>query len=142
MSAPLIVVERQLFTPLSTRGTLTIGKETYASLEPPKIPAPGERAMLHQTGIFVTSLYQSPEWSQRMGRPFLVPLVQVPGRTGIEIHIGNFPKDTLGCTCVGMNGSADFVGSSEDAFYRLMHSIVGNLLTLDAQFSVEYMELL
>lgn len=130
----LISVARQVFTPLSTRGSLTIGKNTYASIEPPNGPE------LHQPGIFTAKLYLSPEWTRKVGYPFWVPLVDVPGRTGIEIHIGNGPKDTLGCTCVGMNGSADWVGSSEDAFYRLMHEILGAIPSLDTEFLVEYTE--
>jgi Family of unknown function (DUF5675) len=132
--AALLSIDRQVFTAKSTRGTLTIGKTAYSTIEPPRGPE------LHQPGIFTATLYHSPEWTKKIGYPFLVPLIQVPGRTGIEIHIGNGPGDTLGCTCVGLTGAADWVNNSEDAFYRLMHQIVGNLSSLDSEFIVEYLE--
>ncbi len=47
-------------------------------------------------------------------------VLDVPGRTEIRWHIGNFPKDTLGCVLVGMNRGHNFVGESKVAFKRLM----------------------
>lgn len=47
-------------------------------------------------------------------------LHEVPGRSGIFIHPGNFPKDTEGCILVGLDQSPDYVGRSRDAFARLM----------------------
>lgn len=130
----LLSVARQVFTAKSSRGTLTIGKNTYATLEPPRGPE------LHQAGIFTATLYRSPEWTAKLGYPYFVPLIKVPGRVGIEMHIGNGPGDTLGCTCVGLSGAPDWVSNSEDAFYRLMHQILGSLSTLDTEFIVEYTE--
>jgi len=48
-------------------------------------------------------------------------LVGVPGRSEIRIHIGNYPKDSLGCILVGeTNPLPDFVGDSRAAFKALM----------------------
>ena len=44
----------------------------------------------------------------------------VPGRSDIRIHIGNFPKDSLGCTLVGESRSENAVNASKMAFEKLM----------------------
>ena len=52
-------------------------------------------------------------------------LVNVPGRTDIEMHIGNYPHDTLGCQLVGYTLGADYVGVSRPAFGALVALIEG-----------------
>ncbi len=47
-------------------------------------------------------------------------LIDVPGFTGIRIHIGNFPKDTEGCILVGTKLGIDKVVNSKIAFDGLM----------------------
>ena len=45
----------------------------------------------------------------------VVVLLNVPGRTGIMIHIGNFPKDTHGCILFGTTiGGVNFITSSKE----------------------------
>jgi Family of unknown function (DUF5675) len=63
----------------------------------------------------------------------VVRLRNVPGFTAIEIHPGNFPKDTLGCTVVGMIEQENFVGHSQEEFARLMAKLPssGTILYLD-----------
>lgn len=50
-----------------------------------------------------------------------VPLVNnVPGHSGIEIHVGNFPKDIKGCLLLGENMGKEMVLNSKvaiDDFY-------------------------
>ena len=129
-------VIRSIFTPFSTGGDLKIdGVQFCYTLEPPKVPADGSKSILHPPGLFQAILYVSPEWSEKRGYPFRVPLLQnVPGFTGIEIHIGNLPKDTKGCTVVGMTRNTDAVGYSEDTFFKLFHR-------LPETFEVEYTEI-
>jgi Steigviridae/Suoliviridae L,D-carboxypeptidase/transpeptidase len=43
-------------------------------------------------------------------------LLEVPGRSDIRWHIGNYPKDVLGCAVVGLTHAEDFVGDSRRAF--------------------------
>ena len=125
----LLTVARQIFTPKSTSGRLSIdGAQFCYTLEPPRGP------MLHPPGIYQASLYVSPEWTTKRGYPFRLPLLKdVPGFTGIEIHIGNIAADTKGCTVVGLTQSVDAVGYSEDAFFKLFHR-------LPEDFQVEYTE--
>jgi hypothetical protein len=66
-------------------------------------------------GTYPVALIESPRFGE------ITPHIQsVPGRSFIEIHPGNAPEDTKGCTLVGMSESADWVGSSRPAFLYLM----------------------
>jgi hypothetical protein len=113
-------VDRQL-----EDGVATVGNMNFASpdnglvflchtLEPgnigdhPKIPC----------GRYKMELVKS----ERFG--MIVPrLIGVPGREYIEIHPGNKPGDTEGCTLVGLTEDPHWVGSSRVAFLGLMEFI-------------------
>lgn len=52
---------------------------------------------------------------------YLTPeLLDVPERSDIRVHIGNYPKDSLGCILVGETNTLDAVGNSHSAFEDLM----------------------
>lgn len=58
-------------------------------------------------------------------------LQNVPGRSDIRIHIGNYPKDSLGCILVGGAGNVpDFIGQSRLTFESLMAEIRGEPITV------------
>jgi hypothetical protein len=81
-----------------------------------------------------------PRRDQSHGKPYLTPagtypwfkgpserldmevirILDVPGFTAIEMHPGNYPDNTDGCTLVGMSQAPDFVGHSDEAFAELM----------------------
>jgi hypothetical protein len=128
----ILAVERQIFTPRSTVGSLLVDGVFFCyTLEPPKEGSP---SLLIPTGTFEAVLAVSPKFTELYGYPFRVPLLaNVPGRTEIEMHIGNGPPDTLGCTLLGLTKAADWVGESENAFFRLFHR-------LPETFSVVYSE--
>jgi hypothetical protein len=49
-----------------------------------------------------------------------IQLVEVPGpRTGVQIHIGNYPRDVHGCILVGTNYGNDVVLHSAKAYELL-----------------------
>lgn len=70
------------------------------------------------------------EWSQKRAR--LVPWVNnVPGHTAIEIHWGNWAKDTKDCLLVGEYAGRDFVGHSVAEFNDLFKIIQDALVESD-----------
>jgi len=75
-------------------------------------------------GTYPVTLYYSPSHQGQ------VPLVNnVPGFADIEIHPGNFPKDTKGCLLLGSTESTDFIGNSDATiaqFYTLFQQALAN----------------
>ena len=110
--------------------------------------------MLDVDGVFQCYTLE-PRANQSQGKPYCIPegtydlllqyslhfncttphLQNVPGFSEIEIHWGNFPKDTEGCTIVGQTQTPDFVGFSKNAFLALMQKLVGQ-----TQISITYKE--
>lgn len=111
-----IEVIRTTFTSASTMGKMAIdGVFQCWTLEPAKElrlfgPIP--------KGDYVIHLRHSEKFHRK------VPgLLNVPGRTDIEIHIGNAAKDTRGCILVGKTKATNFVGNSREAFDELFDKI-------------------
>ena len=95
---------------LATEGELFIDNIFSGfTLEPPRLDPPTKPRAI-PIGTYDLTWAFSP----KHGR--FVPLVKdVLGFEGIEIHIGNFPKDTLGCLLVGQVRGKDMVGQSTAA---------------------------
>lgn len=111
-----IEVRRRWFTEKSVCGELFVdGQRECYTLEPSKTTPVFPSHPAIPTGRYRVILTPSPELG------YVTPeLLDVPGRTAIRIHIGNFPKDVKGCTVVGQAHTLDFVGSSKQAFDSLM----------------------
>ena len=122
-----LTVTRRQGTALSTPGLLDINGvfECY-TLEPPHRDAPDRLATpradsSHQkpcaipAGTYKIAFASSPRFNTVTPR-----VLAVPGFTAIEIHWGNFPRDTHGCLLVGQTRAPDFVGNSREAFHALM----------------------
>ena len=58
-------------------------------------------------------------WSPRF-KCLLPEVLNVPGRTGIRIHSGNYPKDTSGCILVGRERFSDYITNSKAALTDLL----------------------
>jgi hypothetical protein len=113
-------VKRHTLTPTSTLGDLYIdGKFFCRTLERPDVAQPGVTgAVCIPPGIYGGSIAYFPHIKEN------APLLSgTEPRTGIFIHIGNYPKDSIGCILVGLSQSRDFVGNSKEAFERLMAKI-------------------
>lgn len=115
-----IAVKRETFTAKSTTGKLYVDGEFFCyTLEDPVRSGPkvyGETAIPPGTYDVIIN------YSQRFKRD--LPLIlNVPGFTGIRIHIGNYPKDTHGCLLVGDTLGEDAIYSSGEAFRRLFAKI-------------------
>jgi hypothetical protein len=104
-------VERFTFTDVSTEGELSIDGERFCwTLElPVRDGLPGSAIPL---GTYKLVSYPSPHFGR------LVPqLVDVPGRSEIEIHWGNTAADTRGCILLGGSmPEANFIGNSRQMF--------------------------
>ena len=60
-------------------------------------------------------------------------LKNVPNRSEILIHVGNYPRDTMGCILLGMEYGVDSVQRSKEAFIRFMEYMSG---TNDAMLTI------
>lgn len=84
------------------------------------------------TGEYNVTKYFSPKHNAE------VPLIEnIPGFAFVEIHVGNYPKDTDACLLLGYTKDTDFVGGSKDAitdFYRVFFEA----LDKGEQVSIEY----
>ncbi|MGA8342894.1 MAG: DUF5675 family protein [Candidatus Sulfotelmatobacter sp.] len=73
-----------------------------------------------EAGTYPVALTMSPHLG------YLCPeVLNVPGRTAIRWHIGNFPKDVLGCCVVGTAVCTNEVENSRSAFDALMAKLEG-----------------
>lgn len=67
-------------------------------------------------------------------RYFVLELLGVPGRSNVQIHIGNTLADTEGCILVGSRYAAKGIAESRVAFKKLMNLVVNEKeLTLEVR---------
>ena len=79
-----------------------------------------------QAGVYRVVLTISPHFG------YLCPeVLEVPGRTAIRWHIGNFPRDVLGCCVVGTAVGENVVKNSKAAFHALMAKLEGRDIIAD-----------
>lgn len=117
-----LTVTRYWFSPKSAIGMLDIDGVFECYTEE---PAPPHRI---PAGTYPGRMV----WSNRFQR--VTPHVyDVPGFTDIEMHNGNFPGDTRGCTLVGETRSTDFVGNSVKALDDLISKLPND-------FEIEYVD--
>ena len=111
-----LTLNRKPSTEYSTPGELSIGdKFECFTLEPPvRIDKPNAIAVGEYRVVIV--------YSPKHGR--MLPILQdVPDHNGIEIQIGNYPEDTLGCILVGKEEGVDHVIHSYVAFNEVFSKI-------------------
>jgi len=115
-------VNRETFTPNSCIGSLFIdGVQFCNTLERPLQEYGGQAPFAIPPGTYPILMQESAHFNT------ITPHLQdVPGRTFIEIHWGNYPKDTEGCLLVGEYDSnvSDFVGHSRDEFQQFMSRLM------------------
>lgn len=71
-------------------------------------------------GTYRVVPYPSPKFGS------IVPLLEnVPNHSYVEIHVGNWPRDTTSCILVGKERGIDCLSSSRAAFNELMHKLNG-----------------
>lgn len=114
-----IVIQREIFTEDSTQGEMLIdGIHFCWTLEPRKDQSHGKPFCI-PAGVYRTVF--GPSTRFEMITPHLLG---VPDFTEIELHPGNYPEDTEGCTLVGYSKSSDFVGDSRQCFSDLMRKLM------------------
>lgn len=112
-------IYRQYETDLSVIGQFYVdGQPEWYELEPSRTtPVHEGHPCIAQGGPFKVIKTPSPHLG------YVTPeVLNVPGRSNIRWHIGNYPKDSLGCSLVAESiGSVpDFVSGSKKAFARMM----------------------
>jgi hypothetical protein len=112
-----ITIRRDLKSALSTQGELLLDDEHFCfTLEPP-VKLDGSKPRAIPEGTFPLTI----RWSDEFGKH--MPHVEnVPGFTAIEQHVGNYPRDTKGCTLVAQvrGPQPDFIAGSLKAWIQLM----------------------
>lgn len=111
-----IEIHRLTWTAKSTQGLLAIdGMSKFTTLEPPAGgDGNGNELPIPEGKYHVVKRY-SPKFKRDTPH-----LLDVPGHTFIEIHMGNAPEDTEGCILVGKTRADDWIGSSRQAFEDFM----------------------
>lgn len=115
-----VLVKRDRFTQRSTGSEIYIdGVFECFGLEPPTLPL---NAQVKPRAIPPGQYELTIRWSPRFGKQ-MPHIENVPGFSGIEIHIGNYPPDTHGCLIVGKVRATDSVGKSVVAFNDFMDKL-------------------
>lgn len=120
-----IVLERFAYTPDGTFGRLTAGNETFWTVERPWVGNQRRKSCIPE-GHYPMMLRDSGVVARSSKGDFTMgwEVCDVPGRSLIMIHPGNWMSDLLGCIAPGMTwgivGDKIGVGSSQEAFRRLM----------------------
>jgi len=114
-----LTVLRDVYTDQSvTSEVLLNGTQKWFGLEPPNRP---QKPCCIPPGTYKVALHQSAHFDM------IVPVVlEVPNFTGVEIHPGNFPRNTLACLLIGEGRGPDDVTQSRVAFDQLMQVLVGD----------------
>ena len=121
-----LTLQRSKSSENSTIGSLYIEQDFLCNtLELPvmETPLPGRSAV--PSGRYELVI----EYSYRFQR-YNLRLAGVPGFTGIEMHTGNFPKDTEGCILLGTSSKQpDYIFDSDIAYTSLMQHIRDYIFT-------------
>lgn len=107
----IIEVHRDTYTANSVTSIIKLnGISYFVGLEPPN-PLPA--------GEYEVWLRWSPKHNA-----WTPAVMNVPGHTDIEIHVGNFPGNTNDCLLVGMARGADVIEGSYTAYHKLLPALL------------------
>jgi hypothetical protein len=113
-----ITVRRDIATQHSVTSEISVdGKRECYGLEPPYADEHTKPRCIPAGRYRVTLRF-----SNRFNK--IMPHVEnVPGFDGVEIHPGNYPKDTEACLLPGLTRADDYVGSSHFVFDVLVQAM-------------------
>lgn len=98
---------RKIYTNNSTIGLLSLDNFECWILEPPS-RRNNSNPVCIPSGTYKIVM----RWSEK-NKMEVPEITGVPGRTDIEIHAGNYPKDTEGCLLPGKTHQVDYVSDSK-----------------------------
>lgn len=127
----ILTLERLWLTAQSTCGNVYVDGARFAySLELPVVD--GKPGSAIPEGTYQVITYPSPKFGRLM--PLLV---DVPGRSSIEMHWGNSAKDTDGCLLLGYTHEPDFIGQSRECFDAFWARVQGPMERGECSLTVQ-----
>lgn len=125
-----IEVIRHYFSENYTIGKLYIDGGYFCDTLEPSTTATEHPAV--KTGIYSLSIVWSPKFGQYM------PRIEVPKRSGILFHVGNYPHETKGCVLLGMNTVKGSVTASKVTFNSFFDEILTHISRFKNAIVVEF----
>ncbi len=106
-------LQRDHYSAIATTGMLSFDGVLRAyTLERPSLHYPMDFHCI-PAGRYSISLYPSPHFKR------IMPLLDVPGHEGIEMHWGNYPRDSHGCILVGTTRGQDVIFNTYEKFEEI-----------------------
>ena len=125
-----IEVRRHYFSENYTIGKLYIDGVYFCDTLEPSTTAKEHPAV--NTGTYSLSIVWSPKFGCYM------PRIEVPNRTGILFHVGNYPRDTKGCVLLGLNSIKGSLTSSRASFIGFFQLILDYISKYKKAIIVEF----
>lgn len=130
----LVTIRRERSSSQCTIGELTVNEITCCTLELPYHPVKVKGDTRIPAGQYLLKLrtegHMHQLYTERFGAAFhkgMLWLQDVPDFEDVYIHIGNYPKDTLGCVLVGLTAGEAYVASSQKA-YEIIYPIIASAI--------------
>lgn len=118
----VFTLERFKYSDKSTIGEITLdGERICYSLELSCRKGDEGGRMAIPSGKYPILMTHSPKFGRKM------PLIVVPGRSGIRFHPANDPSELDGCVAPGLKYDEDKIWDSRKAFDLLMLEICGRI---------------
>lgn len=116
-----LTINRIWYTENSTCGQMLIDGAPFCFTLEPRADQSFGKPYAIPAGTYKVVLKMSPRFKRMTPR-----VLDVPGFNAIEIHMGNYPHNTEGCTLVGgTHPEPDFIGYSDVTFLKLMEKLDG-----------------
>lgn len=109
-----IAIQRDYETKKATMGTLTMGNKTLYTLEPPNRNNTVSKDY-KKAGRILAGTYKVVKIRTDGTLGWRLQLEDKHGRTEVQIHRGNYPKDTTGCILPGTKRGNNYVDYSDTA---------------------------
>lgn len=119
-----LMLVRDSFSSSSTDGVLFVDSRPFCNTLEPAVGKKVEygKGCCVAPGIYSIDLHYSPKF-----RKYMLTLCGVRSRSGILIHSGNTPDDTVGCILVGERstfGVLSYSGSTLSKLFALCLSVI------------------